>query len=663
MLERAMNFEPRFLRVLFALTLAVLLPIAAYAEPIGDNYDVGSSASEITDEEILSAIEGADVAVSKSRQSVDSPLDTVHSYSGGNRYETNALQALSGWEESEYAILTTGENWADALAASGLAGSLDCPILLTESDSLPVVTASAISSLGVKKIIILGGQTAVSADIEKAIEELGVVIEERLEGSSRYDTQVAIFNYGLNMGYWTPGEVIVACGADGCFADALSISPVAYARKMPIFITDSSGYLNNMQKQALINGAKDGLFTSSIILGGESRVAAETEGFMWAVSQISSGSSKASTRFAGKNRYETSALIADWAIDMGYLEADGAAFASGSSPYDALGGGALQGKRTSVMLLVDDGKCSQALSVLPKRSALDDVCFFGGTSAVSQASRDYIVEVLELRILDIFMHEYGITLEYAASVEEASSSHDYDSIFDNMNPSTWPAGDAGFYQFAVLSDGYSGSVTAEELNSYIDQAVVYQEANYGVTSNLRGTGEYFIEAAKQYDVNEVYLLAHAAIESAWGCSALAQGYNYDGAIEINGQTYPAGVYYNFYGIGAYDDSPLSGGRSMSIQNGWDSAEDAIMGAASWISNGYINSTSSVSGQQNTLYKMRWDIERIESQGSCWHQYATSLTWAWGISATMSSIYSNLGIDICDTELRFNVPSYKNEQSN
>jgi len=51
----------------------------------------------------------------------------VFSVSGETRYETAAAQALAAYPEgAEVAIVVSGQNWADSLSASGLAGALDC---------------------------------------------------------------------------------------------------------------------------------------------------------------------------------------------------------------------------------------------------------------------------------------------------------------------------------------------------------------------------------------------------------------------------------------------------------------------------------------------------------------------------------------------------------
>ena len=101
-----------------------------------------------------------------------------------------------------------------------------------------------------------------------------------------------------------------------------------------------------------------------------------------------------------------------------------------------------------------------------------------------------------------------------------------------MTPTSCGAGTSGYYQFAQLNHGYSGMVSAAQLDAYIAST-----AN-GRTGTLAGNGEAFVNAARRYGVNEVYLLAHAILESGWGTSTLAKGYVYDGKTLVDGKTWP-----------------------------------------------------------------------------------------------------------------------------
>ena len=116
------------------------------------------------------------------------------------------------------------------------------------------------------------------------------------------------------------------------------------------------------------------------------------------VFSASSGNSKACVRIAGDTRWETSAAFARWAAANGYLSAEGAAFAAGATPWDALGGGALQGREGSVLLLVGEGATSDATSAVAASGGATSIKFLGGMSAVNSKSRMATVEDLGLSI-------------------------------------------------------------------------------------------------------------------------------------------------------------------------------------------------------------------------------------------------------------------------
>lgn len=166
-----------------------------------------------------------------------------------------------------------------------------------------------------------------------------------------------------------------------------------------------------------------------------------------------------------------------------------------------------------------------------------------------------------------------------------------DEVEDHMDPSCYYTG-AYRYQFLDLST--PNGVSADELNAYLEGKGV-----------LEGQAEAFITAANQYGLSELYLVAHAILETGHGTSALARG------IDVNGTTV-----YNMYGIGAFDSSAEYSGSRKAYNEGWTSIEAAIIGGAGWINEYYVDAG------QNTLYKMLWNPE---SPGE--HQYATACDWA------------------------------------
>lgn len=192
-----------------------------------------------------------------------------------------------------------------------------------------------------------------------------------------------------------------------------------------------------------------------------------------------------------------------------------------------------------------------------------------------------------------------------------------------MNPNSFYT-DAYKYQFLDLSK--PNNVSEETLNNYL--------ADKGV---MKGMGAAFIEAAKEYNVSEVYLVAHACLESGNGTSQLATG------VEVNGTTV-----YNLFGIGAYDANPVGNGSQRAYSQGWTSVEAGIKGGAKWISENYVNSPD---GRQNTLYKMLWNPENPGT-----HQYATDIGWAVKQAVSIEKIFSSF----TDATLSFDVPVYSGQ---
>ena len=115
---------------------------------------------------------------------------------GNTRYETMSQIVEQAFPtSSEYAVLAAGSNFPDALAASSLAGAYNAPIILTDSYSLSSEASFEMQRLGVRKVFIVGGQSAISADVEQSIRQIQSSMEiERIAGSTRYDTALQIYN-------------------------------------------------------------------------------------------------------------------------------------------------------------------------------------------------------------------------------------------------------------------------------------------------------------------------------------------------------------------------------------------------------------------------------------------------------------------------------------
>ncbi|NTU89960.1 MAG: cell wall-binding repeat-containing protein, partial [Actinobacteria bacterium] len=292
---------------------------------------------------------------------------------GADRFDTMECIVEEGFDSADTVIIATGFNYPDALAASGLAGGYNAPILLTDGTDLSPQAGAALLYLNPSHAIIVGGEDVVSSDVALQIEGLlGKDSVTRASGTNRVETAIAIFNEGEA---WS-ATAIIATGYG--FADALSISPFAYATKTPIFLTGSD-MSDTALSQETIDAILSGGFTSVILVGGEDVVSEEVK------TQLGSG--YAYERLSGIDRYQTSAAIADFAVNSGVLSYDGLGVATGANFPDALAGGAFCGEKGSVLLLADDfnDECRYCIDtcITDNATSLKKGYLFGGDDVVT----------------------------------------------------------------------------------------------------------------------------------------------------------------------------------------------------------------------------------------------------------------------------------------
>ena len=306
---------------------------------------------------------------------------------GEDRYATmvEVVEAAFDDNSAEYVVIASGQNFADSLTASSLAGVLDAPIILVSANELSAEAKAQIERLGAKYAYIVGGESSVSESVLEAVEAIeGMENVERISGNDRYETAVEVAEATVSV-LEEKGEtidtVILASGTG--YADALSISPYAYVTATPIILVGSDGLLGDAALE-WIDGLSD--VDSLIIAGGTSSVSSA------AVSQTGIG---VSTRLAGSDRYATSVVIAKWAIKNGYLSVDDAVVASGQNPFDALAASALCGQEGSVLLLVSDALSTELASFLTDNaSSITHGYIVGGTNSVSEAVAAALAEAI-----------------------------------------------------------------------------------------------------------------------------------------------------------------------------------------------------------------------------------------------------------------------------
>lgn len=299
-----------------------------------------------------------------------SMIEPVLRFAGRDRYATAIEISRENWDASDVVILATGARFPDALAASGLAGSYDAPLLLTRPDALPTSVRDEVVRLGASRVIIIGGTSAVSASVADAIENLPNVTTFRIAGADRYDTAALVARRVVEREGTT--AAYVARGDD--FPDALACAPYGFAHKMPVLLT-RPGSLSGATKSAIVD-----LKVADVMLaGGTPAVSASVASAIDAIPGVHV------TRLAGGDRYATAGVIAQDAVDRGWATWGYVGIATGRDFPDSLVGGPACGRNGGVLLMTSPSTLSgpTRAQIMLHSSSVLRIGIFGSTSVVS----------------------------------------------------------------------------------------------------------------------------------------------------------------------------------------------------------------------------------------------------------------------------------------
>ncbi|MFA6808653.1 MAG: cell wall-binding repeat-containing protein [Eubacteriales bacterium] len=255
---------------------------------------------------------------------------------GENSIDTANKIALTGWPNGcETVIITRSDDFPDALAGVPLAKKYNAPILVTTSDNLNDGVIEVLNKLKPVKIIMLGGEGALSQTVEQSLRKVASWTEDitRIAGVDRFETAALIADeFPVN------GEVALATGMN--FPDALSLASAAAGKGIPLLL---------LKKDSIPEVTEAFLkktFPSSLyIAGGEAVISSKVVDRLSMVSGISLENIK---RMSGPNRYDTSVKIAE----EFYPQTESLYLATGQDFIDPLVAGALAAAKNSCLLLV-----------------------------------------------------------------------------------------------------------------------------------------------------------------------------------------------------------------------------------------------------------------------------------------------------------------------
>ncbi len=325
-------------------------------------------------------------------------IENVETLAGPSRIETAVAVSQEVYPEgAEHVVLATGYNFPDALAGAPLADALRAPLLLTGSEGLHDAAAAEITRLGATRVVLLGGEAALSAQVSADLEAMGVEVE-RLAGEGREATSVAIANRIASI-KGPLNDIVVVEG--GNFYDANIAGSLAGQEATAVVLTNpdhltpvTGAFLSEHSDTVSEVMVVDSEFTLSD--------AVEIQAAQTAAADL--------TQYGTGDRYTTSAQVAEAKQDR--LNARQAAagepltsveavhVAAGHDYPDALTASAVAAAPNRVLLLVNGQARPETVSdeysyvrtylEENKTSAMQNLIFYGGENAITSANKSVI---------------------------------------------------------------------------------------------------------------------------------------------------------------------------------------------------------------------------------------------------------------------------------
>lgn len=326
---------------------------------------------------------------------------------GETAMDTMSKVIDQSFNKARTVVLASKDGYWDALSASALAGTLKAPVLLSGRDALPQETLDQLLRLGTKRAYLVGGRSVMSNAVLDQLHSLGISTVT-VAGQQAQDTANMVARK-------LPSSEVCFIATSWGYQDALSASSFAYAKRAPMFLTNSAGTLDRSTLACI----RSKNFKRVVLIGGESVLSPEI------VQQLNKVGIKDIQRIAGDTAYDTSALFAQWALNHG-MKANNMAIATGYGYEDALVGAALCGKKDSIMVLADDSNTSAVdLIVDAQKNKISNYYILGGESVVGNRVNEGLQNVFS---------SFGDDVNAADSADGASLQADINSDAGNEAP-------------------------------------------------------------------------------------------------------------------------------------------------------------------------------------------------------------------------------------
>jgi len=307
--------------------------------------------------------------------------------SGTDRFETALAVSQKQFadQSATIAVIYNGYSPVDALAGVSLLSAANG---LISGPMLPIRTKNAIDSDILaelqrvvqpgSRVYVLGGNDVMDKNVNLSLVDLGYN-SIWIGGNDRFETAGIIARevIALRQGSGNTSPVNFFFANGYAIADALAVAPLAASQNGVVLLTYQDA-VPVATKQA-VDHSPGGLLYMVGGTGVISKIVAEE------ISYRHYSVNNAYARFDGKNRYDTSHLIAQGAFNQGEI-----GLVNGISMVDAFPGAALAAAEAMPILLTsgENLNCFTAAHIEENELTISSGFVFGGTTVVTQTAEE-----------------------------------------------------------------------------------------------------------------------------------------------------------------------------------------------------------------------------------------------------------------------------------
>ena len=308
------------------------------------------------------------------------PSGTIKTISGENRYGTSAkLIEQCDFEPGGNVILASPDWQLPCMAAQGLSGVLNAPILLTKFDMLADITAQELVRLKPKRVVIVGGNEVISENVSDQVHDYvdAHASIERIDYNESVELSRLLYEYGKKTAAASNAisyAKLAVIAHHDCIGDLITLSPLLIANCIPVFFIKELGIVDDETASAIMSGDFDNL----LVLGVDLHV---PDSFLTKCEERGISCK----RLVGKNPYDANEMINNLITSGKFgdsdLHLDNLIVSSVWNPADSFSAGALAIKTQSAFLLEDpqnlDSVAHAIRYISKKHGAVKSLTFIG----------------------------------------------------------------------------------------------------------------------------------------------------------------------------------------------------------------------------------------------------------------------------------------------